>query len=212
MTTDELAIATLNLENGERIDLLPELVAEAPGLDVLVLQEGREWDRRGQKRRFEAESMLAPLGLDRTLLDNAGIVLRRADMWHSNYEALAEFHAAHGHTQVPRRTLTPAGIDLGAWVISQRARKSRLTSEQIGLLDQIAFCWNARQDAWHARYQEAADFKNQHSHLNATFHTPLGAWLYQQRKKHRAGRLTAQQEQLLNDLGALSDPADGTGA
>ena len=34
----ELGIATLNLENGERIDLLPELVAQVPGLDVLMLQ------------------------------------------------------------------------------------------------------------------------------------------------------------------------------
>jgi endonuclease/exonuclease/phosphatase family metal-dependent hydrolase len=68
MTGHELAIATLNLENGERIDLLPDLVAEAPRLDVLLLQEGREWDRRGQKRRFQAESMLAPSGLDRSFL------------------------------------------------------------------------------------------------------------------------------------------------
>ena len=64
----ELAIATLNLENGEHIDLLPDLVAGIPQLDVLLLQEGREWDRQGQKRRFQAESMLAPLGLDRSFL------------------------------------------------------------------------------------------------------------------------------------------------
>jgi endonuclease/exonuclease/phosphatase family metal-dependent hydrolase len=68
MTTHELAIATLNLENGEHIGLLPDLVAEVPQLDVLLLQEGREWDRRGQKRRFQAESLLAPLGLDRSFL------------------------------------------------------------------------------------------------------------------------------------------------
>jgi hypothetical protein len=68
MTAHELAIATLNLENGERIDLLPELVAEVPGLDALLLQEGRGWDSHGQKRRFQAESLLAPLGLDRSFL------------------------------------------------------------------------------------------------------------------------------------------------
>jgi superfamily II DNA or RNA helicase len=146
-----------------------------------------------------------------TLLEDAGIVLRRADMWYAAYQALAEFHAAHGHTRVPRRALTPAGIDLNAWVISQRARKEQLTSEQIQLLDQIAFPWNAREDAWHARYQEAIAFKDQHGHLNATFHTPLGAWLYQQRKKHRTSRLTGQQEQLLHELGALNDPADEAG-
>ena len=152
------------------------------------------------------------LSADKTaLLEKAGIVLRRADLWYSAYQALLEYHAAHGHTRIPKGTLTPAGIDLGAWVISQRARKDRLTEEQIRLLDQIAFPWNAREDAWHARYHEARAFKDQHGHLNATFHTPLGAWLYQQRKKHRTSRLTSEQERLLHDLGALSDPADGAG-
>lgn len=68
MTAHELAIATLNLENGEHVDLLPDLVAEVPQLDLLLLQEGREWDRCGQKRRFQAESLLAPRGLDRSFL------------------------------------------------------------------------------------------------------------------------------------------------
>jgi endonuclease/exonuclease/phosphatase family metal-dependent hydrolase len=68
MTAQELGIATLNLENGERIDLLHHLAAQVPRLDVLLLQEGREWNARGQKRRFQAESMLAPLGLDRSFL------------------------------------------------------------------------------------------------------------------------------------------------
>jgi hypothetical protein len=31
--------------------------------------------------------------------------------------------------------------------------------------------------------------------------------LDQQRKKHRTSRLTSEQEQLLHDLGALTDPA-----
>src|ERR1700730_5683730 len=68
MTMHELGIAPLNRENGERIDLLPELVAQVPGLDVLMLQEGRGWDCLGQKRRFQAESLLAAMGLDRSFL------------------------------------------------------------------------------------------------------------------------------------------------
>jgi endonuclease/exonuclease/phosphatase family metal-dependent hydrolase len=68
VTTHELTVATLNLENGERLDLLPGLVAGVPQLDALLLQEGREWDCRGQERRFRAEGMLAPMGLDRSFL------------------------------------------------------------------------------------------------------------------------------------------------
>jgi hypothetical protein len=86
----ELGIATLNLENGERIDLLPELVAWVPRLDVFMLQEGRGWDCRGQRRRFQAESLLAPLGLDRSFLTRSTrgtlhelVFIRSARMRHS---------------------------------------------------------------------------------------------------------------------------------
>jgi hypothetical protein len=140
------------------------------------------------------------------LLRDAGVVLRRSDLWDAAYRQLAAFHAAHGHTRVPRRTLTPAGTDLGTWVTTQRQRKSRLTTEQIALLEKIGFSWDSRDDAWHARYAEAAAFRDQHGHLAVTFHTPLGAWLYQQRKKHRGGKLTPGQEKLLTDIGALDDP------
>jgi hypothetical protein len=41
MAMQELGIATLNLENGKCIDVLPELVAKLPGLDVLLLRKAR---------------------------------------------------------------------------------------------------------------------------------------------------------------------------
>lgn len=63
-----LTVATLNLEDGERIDLLAGLVAQAPQVDVLALQEGKGWDAGGQRRRFAAEAALRPLGLDRSFL------------------------------------------------------------------------------------------------------------------------------------------------
>ena len=141
-----------------------------------------------------------------TLLEQAGIVLRRADIWHISYQALADFRAAHGHLRVPKGTRTSAGTDLGAWVITQRARKDRLTGRQVKLLEQIGFSWDTRHDAWHERYQQARVFKDQHGHLTPPSGTPLRSWLYQQRKKHRAGRLSPKQQQLLHDLGALTSP------
>ena len=44
----ELAIATLNLQDGEHIDLLPELAAEVPGLDVLIYAFRVLGDRPGR--------------------------------------------------------------------------------------------------------------------------------------------------------------------
>jgi endonuclease/exonuclease/phosphatase family metal-dependent hydrolase len=68
MTNRELTIATLNLENGKRLDLLPDLVTQAPRLDLLMLQEGKGWDAEGQRGRFQAEGLLGPMGLDRSFM------------------------------------------------------------------------------------------------------------------------------------------------
>jgi endonuclease/exonuclease/phosphatase family metal-dependent hydrolase len=63
-----LTIGTLNLEDGRELDLLPDLVSQVPGIDILLFQEARSFDSEGQALRFRAEGLLAPLGLDRSFL------------------------------------------------------------------------------------------------------------------------------------------------
>ena len=64
----ELTVATLNLENGRELELLPDLAGQVPDMDILLFQEARAFDFEGQERRFRAEELLAPLGLDRSVL------------------------------------------------------------------------------------------------------------------------------------------------
>jgi len=63
-----LTAATLNLESGRELDLLPRLVSQVPGIDILFFQEARAFDFDGQKLRFRAEELHTPLGLDRSAL------------------------------------------------------------------------------------------------------------------------------------------------
>ncbi|MEU4820251.1 hypothetical protein AB0H37_00075 [Actinomadura sp. NPDC023710] len=64
-----LTVATLNLKDGERLDLVPALLAQIDRpVDILCMQEGKEYDRGGQARRYQAEDLLAPLGPDRGFL------------------------------------------------------------------------------------------------------------------------------------------------
>lgn len=63
-----LTIGTLNLKDGERVDLLPELTAQAGHLDLLFLQEGTRWHLNGQRARFDAEHALAGAGIDRSVM------------------------------------------------------------------------------------------------------------------------------------------------
>lgn len=68
MSGGELTVATLNLENGQRTGLLPDLAAQVAGIDVLLLQEARAFDFDGQRQRFQTEALLASAGLDRSFL------------------------------------------------------------------------------------------------------------------------------------------------
>ncbi len=149
-----------------------------------------------------------------TLLREVGVTLRRTDLWQASYQALRDFHASNGHSRVPAGLRTPQGVDLAGWVTAQRTRhnKSQLPAEMTRLLEEIGFPWNARQEAWYFRYQQARVFKDQHGHLDVAKGTPLNAWLYQQRKKHRADQLPDDQARLLRDLGVLGNLPDGTGA
>lgn len=142
------------------------------------------------------------------VLEGAGLVLRRADQWQVSYQALKDYHAAHGHFRVPRGTLSPDGSDLSGWVTSQRRRRTsgELTGPQQRLLQEIGFTWDAREDTWHARYADARDFHEQHGHLR-TPSRALNYWLRQQRTRHQAGALTDDQARLLSAIGGLDDPA-----
>jgi endonuclease/exonuclease/phosphatase family metal-dependent hydrolase len=66
-----LTVATFNFEAGgwsadrddyRNLRLLPEVIAQVPGLDVLFLQESRSWDSDGSRLLLEAEALLAPAG------------------------------------------------------------------------------------------------------------------------------------------------------
>jgi endonuclease/exonuclease/phosphatase family metal-dependent hydrolase len=63
-----LTVATLNLQDGRELGLLPLLVSQVAGIDILLLEEARAFDFDGQRLRFRAEGLLAPLGLDRSFL------------------------------------------------------------------------------------------------------------------------------------------------
>ena len=67
MTT--LTVATLSLEEGHAVDLLPELIRQAGNVDLLCLQEGKNWHRDdGERPWSRAERLLSPIGLDCSLM------------------------------------------------------------------------------------------------------------------------------------------------
>ena len=101
-----------------------------------------------------------------------------------------------------------AGTGLCDWQRDQRVRRKadRMPADQERLLTEAGFCWDPAAEAWHARYQEAAAWNQEHGSLDFPRKHPLETWLRRQQKLHEASRLPADRAALLQELGALTSP------
>jgi hypothetical protein len=65
-----------------------------------------------------------------------------AEDWETNFVALERFKQRVGHA-CPARFHQEDGLNLGSWVMTQRARKDRLSPEKIARLNALGFVWKA---------------------------------------------------------------------
>jgi hypothetical protein len=64
----------------------------------------------------------------------------RADRFGQGLAALAAFVEREGHAKVPR-THKEDGTSLGTWLNNQKARRDKLSEEQIGQLQALGVVW-----------------------------------------------------------------------
>ncbi|MDH6129857.1 helicase associated domain-containing protein [Kitasatospora sp. GP82] len=67
--------------------------------------------------------------------------MSRADRFQLHLTALAEFVEREGHVKVPRGFKTTEGLSLGAWLNNTKARRAKLSGEQIGQLAALGVGW-----------------------------------------------------------------------
>jgi hypothetical protein len=130
------------------------------------------------------------------------------EVWQEAFMALKAFREEEGHCQVPAK-YEFNGIDLGAWVASQRRRKKHLTPEKINRLDSLGFSWDPNAELWETSFISLQDFVKREGHCRVP-HTHktngkgLGAWVWMQRSFKN--RLSADQIKRLDSIGFSWDP------
>ncbi|MEV6849222.1 Helicase associated domain protein [Actinoplanes sp. NPDC051411] len=146
---------------------------------------------------------LDELGIDWEPLDTA---------WETPLAAARAFHAREGHLRVPNRH-DENGVKLYNWIGYLRAERAagRLSAERIGLLDEIGFIWDPLATAWDRAMAAARAFHTRHGHLNVPEGhiedgIDLNSWLCTQRNTNRAGTLTADRRDKLEELGIVWEP------
>ena len=140
-----------------------------------------------------------------------------SDVWLKNYEVLKKYYVEHGNIDVPQKHETEEGIKLGIWLGNQRQAykgkgKSKITEEQIQLLDDLGMIWDMNIKAWNKNYEVLKKYYVEHGNIDVPqkYETEegikLGRWLQNQRSAYKekyTNKITEEQIQLLNNLGMV---------
>jgi superfamily II DNA or RNA helicase len=144
------------------------------------------------------------------LLEDLGFAWRAiGEPWEVRYAELLKFKEKHGTCDVPLKN--PENPSLGIWVVNQRSKKKRgkLTSARERLLIEADFRWETRSapKAWDAVYAQLLEFKTTFGHCDVPIkysaNPYLGTWVSNQRRNKKLGKLTSQQEQMLDNAGFI---------
>jgi Fe2+ transport system protein FeoA len=136
-------------------------------------------------------------------LSDIGFVMHPHEKaWEEGFNKLLQFKGVEGHCVVPAR-FKLEGFYLGYWVMGQRTRKEKLTSERRQRLDELGFVWNVLA-AWEEGFSKLLQFKEAEGHcMVPAKHKEegygLGIWVGTQRSKSET--LSAERRQKLDDLG-----------
>ena len=117
------------------------------------------------------------------------IVDRLGTGWDYWYGLLQKLQQREGHVR-PVPTHKEAGLNLGQWVMTQRANKGKLSPERIARLDKLGFIWDPLAEDWEINFAALERFKQREGHIRpaALYHENglrLGSWVRTQRSRKR---------------------------
>lgn len=134
--------------------------------------------------------------------------------WDKWINLLKTYKETHGNCDVPKRALFN-GEKLGAWVLTTRTNKDKLSTERVSQLTEMGFTWNLmdelRSSAWDKGIRALDSYIEREgnsyvpkSHSEDGFE--LGSWCLTQRKNFSDNKLSQSQVLLLNQRNFDWDP------
>ncbi|MDC0566548.1 Helicase associated domain protein [Akkermansiaceae bacterium] len=123
--------------------------------------------------------------------------------WEINLQKLTAYKKEHGSCLVPQASEEK---QLGKWVGQQRIAKKegKLDNKKIKQLTELGFVWDARQAAWESMFQKLVAYQKTNGDCLIPPHhedEQLRNWVLRQRRFKKQGRMSADREERLNELG-----------
>ncbi len=163
-----------------------------------------DWVSRVRTRRnkrtlpAEQEKVLTDLGFDWNPI---------ATKWDMMFRSLVEYKKRFGHTNVPQKSREYP--ELAAWVANERHDKKKrkpISASRAARLDALGFTWEFNPAfTWEDMFNALVEFKKVYGHCNVPQHWKenkrLGKWVNTQRTARKRGKISAEREVKLNEIG-----------
>ena len=129
--------------------------------------------------------------------------------WYEGYSYAQAYFKQHKNLNVTQDYVTEDGFCLGNWLSTQRKnyKTHKLSNEKAKLLDSLHMVWNPLDDIWengfsHAvRYAETADINAVKPSYCSPDGYKLGEWLRGQKRQYPKGKLGAERQARLENIG-----------
>ena len=139
--------------------------------------------------------------------------------WDDYYREAAAYRQEYGDLEIPSKYITPGGLLLGSWLLTQRRIylgkiPGHLEEERIRRLEELGISWESDSDRqWDRYYQKAADYYARHGNLDVkgSYVTEdgfrLGLWLNNIRQYGRNGSclLSGARRRQMEQIGMIWD-------
>ena len=135
--------------------------------------------------------------------------------WEHYFSEASIYYAEHGNLNVPKRYKTPAGLNLGEWLTTQRRVRAgqvsgNLTEQQVARLDSIGMDWENRKEmAWQRGFEAAKKYYDSYGNLMAAGKYvdpdgfPLGQWIIKTRQQKLNDCLKEERIAQLEEIGMV---------
>lgn len=147
---------------------------------------------------------------DRLLSQLKALTVKQAtSVWWEGYGHARDYHAEHGHLDIPARYVTPDGFNLGTWIVNSRnaRRKGWMRPDRVEALDKLGMIWDTREGNWSRFLQEIREFQERSGHVRVpqSYVSPSGYTLGSKVNRVRSNQHTVPShvKQALDDLGMV---------
>jgi len=131
------------------------------------------------------------------------------EVWQNGYDSLLQLVKEYGSCRLVEQDRSENNLKAINWIANKRSIKSRLTEEQIALLESLpGWSWNTKEDDWHQKYQELKKYSEEYKncfipvrYITSTGFA-LGAWVSKQRASKE--NLSKEKAHLLESLSGWS--------